>query len=354
MSADGSLPIVIEHEASPRANGLDKVRVVADFIPVLDTARFEHMQRIASVMAATSLVPESLQGRTSQQTVANCFLVVNQATRWGMDPFAVAQCCSVVHGKLTYEGKLVAAVIEAKLGVRLRYRWSGEGEAMAIEVSGTLPDGAVESIEGTVPAWKTTGKGTPWSPATYKKMLAYRGAREWARLYAPAVMLGVYSDDELTDLTRRPMVEVNARPLPPSPPPTPQIGVVTAAPAAASPAAQPSAPPRRAGPPPAPKPPAAPSGSSVQAPPVAQRPAEPPRAEPQRLHAPDAGRHLKAPEIDAEALLAHVAEELDCCGDISTLDETWGGFEELIGRLARSDRERANGLYEAAASRCRP
>ena len=38
-----------------------------------------------------------------------------------MDPFAVAQCCSVVHGKLVYEGKLVAAVLDAKLGVRLTY-----------------------------------------------------------------------------------------------------------------------------------------------------------------------------------------------------------------------------------------
>jgi hypothetical protein len=52
-----------------------------------------------------------------EQIMANCFLVVNQAVRWNMDPFAVAQCVSVVHGKLCYEGKLIAAIIEAKLGI---------------------------------------------------------------------------------------------------------------------------------------------------------------------------------------------------------------------------------------------
>src|SRR6185437_11744430 len=99
-----------------------EVRIVSDPIPVLDTARFEHMQRIATVMAASNLIPDSLcmTGEKDNkallpqaQVIANCFLVVNQAVRWGMDPFAVAQCVSVVHGKLCYEGKLIAAIIEA-------------------------------------------------------------------------------------------------------------------------------------------------------------------------------------------------------------------------------------------------
>src|SRR5258708_3621680 len=117
-----------------------------------------------------------------EQIVANCFLVVNQAVRWGMDPFAVAQCVSVVHGKLCYEGKLISAVLDAKLGVRLKYEWNNKlGDEMAITVSGKFPDdGSTEKVAGTVADWKTTGKGTPWIPKQYRKMLAYRGAREWA------------------------------------------------------------------------------------------------------------------------------------------------------------------------------
>ena len=37
-----------------------------------------------------------------------------------------AACTSVVHGRLMFEGKLVAAVIAAKLGLELDYEWTGE------------------------------------------------------------------------------------------------------------------------------------------------------------------------------------------------------------------------------------
>jgi hypothetical protein len=221
---------VVEDRAVKR----DMIQVI-DVIPVLDTGRFEHMQRIATVMAKSSLIPDSLcmdkdeDGKPvrlpDHVVLSNCFLVVNQAVRWNMDPFAVAQCVSVVHRKLCYEGKLIAAIIEAKLGVRLRYKWDeAKGDNLGITVSGTLPDGETVSIKGTVGDWKTTGKGTPWTPGQSPKMLAYRGAREWCRLYAPGLMLGIYSDDEMADLTDNARAMRSApmtRMEPPAPPPLP-------------------------------------------------------------------------------------------------------------------------------------
>lgn len=207
--------------APPRRS---EVRVVNDPIPVLDTARFEHMQRIANVMAHSNLVPDALckikegEGPNAKlvpldptEIVSNCFLVVNQAVRWGLDPFAVAQCVSVVHGKLCYEGKLIAAVLTAKLGVKLEYEISGEGEAMKVVVSASIngdpvvdSSGEVKTVEGTVAEWKTTGNGSPWAArGGYPRMLRYRGAREWARVHEPSIMLGVYSPDEMDDLDTR-------------------------------------------------------------------------------------------------------------------------------------------------------
>ncbi|MCA1458041.1 hypothetical protein I6F35_33450 [Bradyrhizobium sp. BRP22] len=195
-----------------------EVRVVSDPIAVLDTARFEHMQRIATVMARSNLIPHSLcfekddEGKLVPLPIdvvtANCFLVVNQAVRWNMDPFAVAQCVSVVHGKLCYEGKLIAAVLEGKLGVELEYEITGLGDAMRVVVSGAVngkpvldSKGRPKEIDGTVGEWKTTGRGSPWdAKGGHKRMLRYRGAREWGRVYAPGLMLGVYSDDEMEDL----------------------------------------------------------------------------------------------------------------------------------------------------------
>jgi hypothetical protein len=182
------------------------------------------------MMAQCSLVPEHLRKGDRGEAIANAFLVVNQAMRWGMDPFAVAQCTSVIGGKLCYEGKLVAAVITAKLGVRLRYEWTGEPDTTqrGIIVSGDM-GGETLTISGHVAAWKTTRTGTPWVPSQFDKMLAYRGAREWARLYAPDVMLGVMGDDEpigerpMRDITPRGDIRVGPRPPGPNPLADPDI-----------------------------------------------------------------------------------------------------------------------------------
>lgn len=199
--------------------------VVQSPLAIFDTARFEQMTRIAQVMAECALIPESLQGVRKgsdfemyppKTILANCFLVVSYAERLGFDPFLVAQSCSVVRGRLMFEGKLIAAALDDKLGVTLRYefgKWDpkaeacivgpeGEGEMLAVKVIGHLPaTGEFVSVDGSVSAWKTTGDKSPWRPGAYKRMLRYRGAREWARAHQPAIMLGVYSDDEMEDLS---------------------------------------------------------------------------------------------------------------------------------------------------------
>lgn len=195
-----------------------EVRVVVDSVPMLDTARFEHMQRIATIMAESSLMPDSLrfgksldaQGKKvdvelpPHRVVANCFMIVNQAVRWGMDPFAVAQCASIVHGKLMWEGKLVAAVLDANLGVRLKYAFTNEKDSttqnrkLGVVTSGAIPgETEVRTIEGDVATWHK-GDSSPWAnPGAWKRQLRYMGAREWARAHAPAIMLGVIADDEV-------------------------------------------------------------------------------------------------------------------------------------------------------------
>lgn len=188
-----------------------EIRTVSNPIDILDTSRFEHMQRIAGVMARSNLIPESLYmtGTRDKKEIlpfetvmANCFLIVNQAVRWEMDPFAVAQCTSVVKGKLCYEGKLVAAILEAKLGIELDYVWNdAAGDAYGITVTGTLPSGKTKTITGTVGDWKTSGEGSPWRTRNSQmRQLAYRGTREWARLFAPGTLLGIYTSDEMEDM----------------------------------------------------------------------------------------------------------------------------------------------------------
>lgn len=189
-------------------------RYTQDVIPILDTSKFEHMQRVAAAMAAGSIIPESLRGIKKGDNyvefprdvvVANCFRIVNQAVRWGMDPFAVMDCASIVHGRLMWEGKLVAAVIDSKLGVRLNYTFDDKpGQQLGVRVHAMLPGEREErEITGRVADWHRGAK-SPWAnEGAWKRQLRYMGAREWARAHVPAVMLGVYADDELDTIAAR-------------------------------------------------------------------------------------------------------------------------------------------------------
>ena len=201
-----------------------------DSIAVLDTAKYDQMWRVATAIAQSALVPESLRGYyegkgdarkfiawPTHTVVANCFKVVNQAVRWKMDPFALIDCASIIHGRLCWEGKVIAAVLDSLASITLRYIYEGTGEMMKVKVVGMV-DGALEEVTGTVAQWKTTGTNSPWSkPADYKRQLAYRGAREWARRHKPAVMLGVYGTDEVT-VSGEP-IDITPKPKPPAAPP---------------------------------------------------------------------------------------------------------------------------------------
>ncbi len=149
---------------------------------------------LADIMAKASLIPQHLQGKPG-----DCLLIVMQAQRWGMDAASVAQSTSVVHGKLCYEGKLVAAALYAMGAIegRLEYEFSGTGDGRTVVVSGR-PRGAnkVQTVEGNVGNWKTGNEQWKKQP---DDMLTYRGTRQWARRYAPEALLGVYTPDELED-----------------------------------------------------------------------------------------------------------------------------------------------------------
>jgi hypothetical protein len=258
---------------------------------MFDPAMFDQMWRVAKVIVASSLVPETL--RTSgtsgtkanlplEEVQANVFLVVNQAFRWGMDPFAVIGSASVVHGRLMWEGKLVAAVIKALAGVRLSYSFNDKtGDGFGVTVSGTLP-GETEprTISGTVGDWKTTGTNSPWGrPGNHPRQLCYRGAREFGRIHTPEVMLGIYTDDEFEVVPQlavaRPALEVNPDATRKAPPPQ------------SPPAAKPKTT-AKAAPPPPQSPPAAPTASAATD--------EAPQAEP-------------PPPLDLQQLEA----SLECC-----------------------------------------
>lgn len=156
---------------------------------------------LAKMMSSSTLVPQALQNKP-----ADCLLVIEQAMRWGMSPFAVAQSTSVIHGKLMFEGKLVAAVVNANgdLEKRLTYNYTGEGDGRTLTVSGSVKGEAEpRTIQVTLKDVRTTNEQWKKQP---DQQLMYAGARIWARRHMPELMLGVYTpEEEIEDA--RPSIE---------------------------------------------------------------------------------------------------------------------------------------------------
>ena len=190
------------NEAAPANSVSDRLVVQDDAVALFDTAKFEHMYRIAKLMSSSDLVPGHLKDKE-----ANCMLITQQALRWKMDPFALAVGTFVVSNKLGYEGKVVAAVVNtrAKLKERLKYDISGKGQECSVVVRGTFSG---ETEERTVDAYWAEGAamsphGAKWKqPGMESQQLCYYAVRKWARRHCPELILGVLSDDEVEAMSQ--------------------------------------------------------------------------------------------------------------------------------------------------------
>lgn len=202
---------------------------------ILSDASMDKMARLADLMASgRSTIPQHLQ-----KSPGDCMAVVMQAVQWGMNPFAVAQKTHIVNGTLGYEAQLVAAVINNSGAVkdRFNFEWFGDwhkivGKFKTVESRDKkdektgqpkkyiVPDWEQKDEQGLgVRVWATikgeaeprvlellmtqarTRNSTLWTEDP-KQQLAYLAQKRWARLYAPDVILGVYTPDELDQLPR--------------------------------------------------------------------------------------------------------------------------------------------------------
>lgn len=187
-------------------NAVTPHRPGAGALALLPTSMRDAME-MATMMAKAGFFPKELNNPGA------CLFVVEQAMRWNMSPYAVATEMSFPQGKPMFSGKLVAAAVQSSGTIqgRMHYAYSGTGQDRAVTVSATLRGEAEPvSVDVRLADAKTSNQHWAKSP---DQMLAYHGARVWARRYAPEVMLGVYAPEEFDDAPQ-------AAPLPPASGPT--------------------------------------------------------------------------------------------------------------------------------------
>lgn len=184
-------PVTAPSRPLPSAN----IELTGDIIN--NPAMFEHVQRLAILLADGAFTPGHLKRNTHKETVATCFRVAAQAIRWGFDPFGVADETYEIKGKLGYQGKLVIAVINSRANLKenLRFDYSGSGTNREVTVTGHIKNEA-EPRTITLAVNQAKTSNDMWLKDPDQK-LAYTGATKWARRHCPQVLMGVQTIEDL-------------------------------------------------------------------------------------------------------------------------------------------------------------
>ncbi len=162
---------------------------------------FEHAQRIAKMLSSSDLVPQSYRGN-----IANTLVALEMAHRLGDSPLMVMQNMNVIHGKPSWGSSYIIAKLNSCGRYNpIKFRTFGEGDGLTAIAwtndirSGELLEGPPISIAMAKKEGWFTKNGSKW-PTMPDLMLRYRAAAFFGRLYAPELMMGMHTTEEVQDI----------------------------------------------------------------------------------------------------------------------------------------------------------
>lgn len=180
--------------------------------------RFALRQRQARMFAASPLVPEHLRKGTPEQALANCYIALTLAEAMGEVPLIVMQNIHVVNGKAGFAAQYMIARANSAGIFRGRIDWridrtdannlSVTAFAVLKETGGEVSV-ACDMAMATAEGWTKNPKYRTMPEV----MLRYRSAAFLVRFYAPDVMLGYQTSEEIEDVSIAAGPNLNARPL---------------------------------------------------------------------------------------------------------------------------------------------
>lgn len=162
--------------------------------------QFQHTQRVAKALSASQLVPQAYQGDAG---FANCIVAIMVAQRVGIDPFTVMQNMDVIHGRPSWKSTyIISAVNSSGRFAPLRFETDdkngGRCRAWTVDKSGEKLTGPWVSMEMAEAEGWVKRTGSKWKTMP-ELMLNYRAAAFFGRLYAPDILNGMQTVDEVTD-----------------------------------------------------------------------------------------------------------------------------------------------------------
>jgi hypothetical protein len=152
------------------------------------------------MLSSSDLVPKEYRGN-----IQNTLIALEAANRIGASPLMVMQNLYVIHGRPSWSSSfIIAAINSSKKFSPLRFKLDGEGTAYGC-IAWALENGTNERLESpkiTMAMAKAEGwvtkTGSKWQTMP-DLMLMYRAASFFGRLYAPEVLMGMHSVEEIQD-----------------------------------------------------------------------------------------------------------------------------------------------------------
>lgn len=165
-------------------------------------------QRMAKALSSSSLVPREFQG---PKGMANCMIALELASRVGASVLMVCQNLDIIHGRPSWRAQFLIATANASGRFSpLRFEFEGrpgsdawgcravaQDLASGADLIGPLVTMGMAKAEG----W--AGKaGSKWQTMP-ELMLRYRAGAFWVRTICPEIAMGLYTTDELLDISGR-------------------------------------------------------------------------------------------------------------------------------------------------------
>lgn len=183
--------------------------------PFSSSSSFETAQRMAKCLASSTIVPDAFRG---QPGLANAMIAIELAARLNVSVMQIMQNLYVIHGRPAFSSQFIIAAIQScgrYSALKYDIRRDADGSPIGcIAYATELATGErLESPEITMQMAKDEGwlskSGSKWKTMP-EVMLRYRAASAFGRLYAPDVLMGFRSQEEVEDMTSQ------AVPVPPS------------------------------------------------------------------------------------------------------------------------------------------
>lgn len=162
---------------------------------------FDHWQRVAKMISESNIVPANYQ-----KNVANTMIAIEMANRIGVSPFMVMQNLDIIKGKPSWSSTfIISAINSCGRFEPLRFQWEGEKKTDDFGCRAVTKDMDGNECIGSLVNWRMVKSegwldkaGSKWKTMP-EQMFQYRAASFFGRLYAPDILNGMHSVEEVHD-----------------------------------------------------------------------------------------------------------------------------------------------------------